>query len=265
MKITLATWVTLARLAMIPIIALFYLGAVHFVNSEFFAYYGRLIAMILFVVAAATDWLDGYIARKRGEVTELGKILDPIADKLLVVLGFALIVTDPFLLDDFDNILPVWFAVIFLVVNIGRDYVISALRQISSSKGHIIAADKFGKAKTITQFAAITLYMLYAVNVGFNNRIVPLGLMHELHIYFSWTMMVVATVLSVLSCVNYILNYKRAMREKAVINCVDTENLEQPKTLSELEVEETSVKETKVKKSTKKVEIEEKEEEEQEL
>ena len=211
-KITYATWITIARLGLIPIIMVFYIGAVHWVEIEFFGYYGRIIAFVLFGIAAVTDWLDGYVARKRGEITDIGKILDPIADKLLVLLGFILIATDPNLTEDPFGIMPIWFAALFLLINLGRDYVISALRQISSLRGYVIPADKFGKAKTVAQFLAIGLFMLYSIGVGANW---PLGIGHDLHSYFAWITMLIATALSVFSCANYIIGYKRASAQRA--------------------------------------------------
>jgi len=219
MKINIPTWITFFRIALLPLILFFYVGATELIQSEFMHYWGRFIAVILFMLAVASDWLDGYVARKRNEVTDFGKVIDQIADKVLVLLAFLLIVTDPALVDSPFNIMPIWFAVVIVFINIGRDYAVGAVRQISKT---VIPADRFGKAKTMFQFSALWLFMLWAVSATLGWGLYTNDLLNDLHRYLAWIMMIAATVLSVLSCVNYILNYRQTLREDGNQKSEDT-------------------------------------------
>jgi CDP-diacylglycerol--glycerol-3-phosphate 3-phosphatidyltransferase len=108
----------------------------------------QLIAAVLFIIAASTDGIDGYIARKYNLVTNLGKLLDPLADKLLV--GTVLI--GLVALGKCDA----WIAVII----IAREFAVTGLREVALLEGSVIAASKWGKAKTITQIIAISALLL---------------------------------------------------------------------------------------------------------
>jgi CDP-diacylglycerol--glycerol-3-phosphate 3-phosphatidyltransferase len=108
----------------------------------------QLVAPMLFVVASVTDSLDGRIARRYGKVTTLGKFLDPLADKMLILAVLAVLVQ--------DELLPAW--VVVLIV--GRELLITGLRAIGATQGLIIAATPFGKTKTVSQMLAVGLLML---------------------------------------------------------------------------------------------------------
>ncbi len=108
----------------------------------------EVVAVGIFLVAASTDWLDGYLARRRGEVTALGKLLDPIADKLLTVSAFISLVE--------LRLAPAW----MIVVIVGREFAVSGMRSIAASRGVVIAASRWGKVKTVSQVIAITLLIL---------------------------------------------------------------------------------------------------------
>jgi CDP-diacylglycerol--glycerol-3-phosphate 3-phosphatidyltransferase len=107
------------------------------------------LAAFLFLFAAATDYLDGYIARKYDLVTNLGKLLDPLADKLLVMAAMIMLVEMAWL--------PGW----MVVVIIGRELFITALRSIASSEGIVIAASQLGKFKTAFQVVALFFIILH--------------------------------------------------------------------------------------------------------
>ncbi len=131
--------VTLARIFLIPV----FISVVTLRIP-----YGDYIAAAVFILAASTDGLDGYIARKRKMVTNLGKLMDPLADKLLV--SAALIV-----LVELQR-LPAWVALII----IGREFAVTGLRALAAADGNIIAAGWLGKIKTVTQIVAIvTLFI----------------------------------------------------------------------------------------------------------
>ena len=108
----------------------------------------EVVAVMIFLLAAATDWLDGYLARRRNEVTTLGKLLDPIADKLLTVSAFIALVE--------LRLAPAW----MIVVIVGREFAVSGMRSVAASRGLIIAASIWGKYKTVSQVVAITLLIL---------------------------------------------------------------------------------------------------------
>lgn len=142
---------TVLRIMLIPLILVFLLplpaGTLTVGWNAFILSYGRIVALILFSIASLTDLADGQIARKRNLVTTLGKFLDPIADKILVVsVLIALIQTGR---------LPALVAIIVIM----REFVITGLRLIAIDKGIVIAAGKLGKAKTISQIVAILLVL----------------------------------------------------------------------------------------------------------
>lgn len=130
---------TIIRIILIPFFVLFY-----FTNLP----YWNIWSAIIFIVAAATDWLDGYLARKNNQVSNFGKLWDPIADKLLVLAALLLLMD--------------WGRVGFIAVLIleARELLIGGMRSVAASKGVVIAADKSGKLKTVVQFIAIILLLL---------------------------------------------------------------------------------------------------------
>ena len=100
-----------------------------------------VVALITFVIATISDWLDGYLARKMNLVTSLGKLLDPLADKILVASAFVFFTA--------QQLCPVWVTCVI----IGREFLVTGLRQIAVDKGQVIAADSLGKWKTTFQLA----------------------------------------------------------------------------------------------------------------
>lgn len=110
--------------------------------------YNELIAALIFIIAASTDGLDGYIARKRKQVTNLGKFLDPLADKLLVTAALISLV-------EMDRLLA-----FVAIVIVSREFAVTGLRLIAAAEGTVISASKLGKLKTVTQIVAIAILML---------------------------------------------------------------------------------------------------------
>jgi len=134
---------TLLRIFMVPFLVVVLLTK--FAGREF-------VGLTIFLVAAITDFFDGYIARKQGKVTRLGALLDPIADKLLTSAAFiSLVEMDP-------HHVPAWMVVII----IGREFAVSGLRAIAAQEGVTIAASPLGKGKMISQVIAISLLILGA-------------------------------------------------------------------------------------------------------
>lgn len=130
---------TISRIFLIPIIVAFLLTRTH--NWEFWG-------VGLFLGASLTDWLDGYYARKRQQVTTLGTLLDPIADKLLISAAFISLVE--------LKLAQAWMVVII----VGREFAVSGLRNIAATEGFTIGASRLGKFKMVSQVVAITLLIL---------------------------------------------------------------------------------------------------------
>ncbi|MDP4624989.1 MAG: CDP-diacylglycerol--glycerol-3-phosphate 3-phosphatidyltransferase [Akkermansiaceae bacterium] len=122
-------------------------GFIAFIASE--STWGHLTALILFVVAAASDFLDGYLARKLNLVTPLGKLLDPLADKILVCSAFVLMSA--------KGICPVWITTLI----IGREFLVTGLRQIAIEAGQVLAADNLGKWKTAFQLTYLIAGLIW--------------------------------------------------------------------------------------------------------
>ena len=139
--------ITMSRIAMIPLLL--------WILSPHFPLQGRyggqeILASILFVLASITDGLDGYLARKRGQITTMGMLLDPLADKIMVTAALiALVAYNP-------DVVKVWIAVVI----IGREFLISGLRSIASSEGFTIQASDLGKLKTVVQIVCVVSAIL---------------------------------------------------------------------------------------------------------
>lgn len=143
---------TLLRLILIPFfIAAFYLG---FFAGHYF------VALGIFVVASLTDFLDGYIARKYNMVTDLGKFLDPIADKVLVLAGLIVLTADPYETNVFGRIgiIGIIYGGVGVSIIMAREMVVSSLRMMAAKKGIVLAAEMTGKVKTF--FTDVTIIVL---------------------------------------------------------------------------------------------------------
>ena len=176
---------SLSRLIITPIMMFFYLAS--------FVPFGKIIAVGLFIIGAITDFLDGYIARKYNLVTDMGKFLDPIADKLLVTSALILVAVDGTILSPFGAIA--------LAIFVGRDLAVDMLRLVASSKGVVIAADKLGKYKTFSQDIALPLLMLYSYLQTLSISAVFLSIT----MWFSYGFLILATLLTIISLVNYLI------------------------------------------------------------
>lgn len=139
--------ITVSRIALIPIFVLFY----YLENLS----HNLLYAAIIFALAAFTDFLDGYIARKYNLVTDLGKFLDPIADKVLVLTAFMLMLTQVN-----GTLLFAVSGGICVTLVIAREMIVASFRMVAASKNAVIAADKLGKIKTVSQDFAILFLLI---------------------------------------------------------------------------------------------------------
>lgn len=177
----LANKITLARVILIP----FFIVAL--MAPIFDAPLNRYIAVVIFAVASATDFLDGYIARSRNLVTNFGKFADPLADKLLVCAALVCMVE----LGD----LSAW--VVFILL--AREFIITGFRLIAVEEGIVIAAGNMGKFKTVEQMLMI-LFVLLGIRGGIYDVI-------------AWILIALAVILSVASCVEYIMKNIKVLKK----------------------------------------------------
>ncbi len=144
------TKITFTRILLMPVMVFFYL-------ADFIPYnLGKLFALIILIAGIFTDFLDGYLARKNNQVTNMGKFLDPLADKLLAATAITLLITGT------NPVIPTIAGVIFMFINLQRDYVITGFRQMGQLKNIIIAADKLGKIKAIVLYITLSFGLLIA-------------------------------------------------------------------------------------------------------
>lgn len=148
---TTANKITLVRIAMIP---LFILCAMIEQPSM------QITALILFCLASFTDFLDGYIARKYNQVTDFGKFVDPLADKLLVSAALLLFIH--------YRVMDAWMVFIILA----REFIITSLRNVAAAKGRVLAATWTGKVKTCVQIAGIILIFIRLCGVPLPNTVI---------------------------------------------------------------------------------------------
>jgi CDP-diacylglycerol---glycerol-3-phosphate 3-phosphatidyltransferase len=144
--VNLPNSITLSRILSIPLLMWILLSPrFNGVGGE-----RELLASALFILAATTDGIDGYLARKRNEITTMGILLDPLADKLLVAAAFiSLVQLNP-------SLVPAWIA----VVVIGREFLVTGLRSIAASEGFTIEASELGKLKMVSQIVAVVAVIL---------------------------------------------------------------------------------------------------------
>ncbi len=182
-NINLANLLTVSRILLIPVFVMLFLSP----TPE-----RSLAAALVFVVAAVTDLLDGYVARRRGQITKLGKLLDPIADKLLVLSGLILLV-------QFDRI-----PALIAIVIIAREVAVTGVRAIAASEGIVLAAETIGKWKMAMQVVAIVLLILEG---SFRVLAQPLHLLGIGLLY-------IALVLALVSGGQYLANFWRQVAVK---------------------------------------------------
>jgi CDP-diacylglycerol--glycerol-3-phosphate 3-phosphatidyltransferase len=177
-----ANKITLARIALVPVfIILLY----------FDTYWTNIAATILYTATALTDLVDGYLARKHNMVTDLGKILDPVADKILVTAAFVLLVEMGRL------------EAVVVIILIGRDLLVGALRNVAANNGTVIAAGRGGKIKTVFQMIGVGCII-------WKNELVGLDilLIGKIIVY-------VSVLLSLHSGWEYFKNYSLGVRQPA--------------------------------------------------
>ena len=190
----LANKLTLIRIFLVPVFLLF-------IATKDIPY-GSFIATFIFILASLTDKLDGYIARSRNQITNFGKFMDPLADKLLVTAALISLVE--------LQVVPGWAAVVI----IAREFAVSGLRSIAASQGRVIAASWWGKIKTVIQIIAIILLLL-KVNIH-DAKLLKIFVIdnHYLKEFFRIVptiMLMVAVVITLISGYDYFKKNKDAV------------------------------------------------------
>ena len=145
----LPNYLTFARIIIVPLLVVVLLTPV---ADQWFGVSGYALAIVIFLIASFTDILDGHLARKRNQVSTLGKFLDPIADKLLVSAALIVLVE--------KHLAPSWAVVIIL----GREFIVTGLRSVAAAEGIVIQAQSIGKVKMWAQCVAIVALLIAAAN-----------------------------------------------------------------------------------------------------
>lgn len=172
---------TMFRVILIPFF-------VFFILSGLFGRAGDIISLVIFVVASLTDMLDGKIARKYNLVTNFGKFMDPLADKLLVCSAMICLIV----------LGRLWAWVVIIII--AREFIISGFRLIAVDNGIVIAASMWGKIKTVVQMVMIILLLLH----------LPFGWYHVLELIAIW----LALALTIVSLVDYLSKNSAVLREQ---------------------------------------------------
>lgn len=172
---------TLFRVVLIPFFVFFLL-------APFFEGYGNYIAVAIFIVASLTDFLDGKIARKYNLVTNFGKFMDPLADKLLVCSAMICLIS--------TGQLPAWIVIII----ISREFIISGFRLIASDNGVVIAASYWGKFKTTFQMLMVIVLIL--------------NIKHPVFEVIGTVLIYVSLALTIISLIDYIIKNKDVLKDQ---------------------------------------------------
>ncbi len=184
--------ITLFRVVLIPVFVVFFLLRIPNETAS------DIIALCIFAVASLSDFLDGYLARKNNMVTDFGKLMDPLADKLLVCIALICFVK----LRGEDAVgcysFPTWCAIVIM----SREFIISGIRQLAADKGIIIAAGIWGKVKTVVQLFMCLDYIIMPV-------FIKNGM--EWFAVAGVVLMYLAAALTVISLIDYIVRNRKAL------------------------------------------------------
>jgi CDP-diacylglycerol---glycerol-3-phosphate 3-phosphatidyltransferase len=199
--VNLPNYITLSRIAAIPLI-------IWVLTTSYFSAQQNTLRVLLasgiFVLASITDGLDGYLARRRGQITTMGVLLDPLADKLMIAAAFITLV------QLIPSIVNVWVAVIV----IGREFLVSGLRSIAASEGFTIEASELGKLKMVVQIISVVSAILairwdrWFFALGSRTVIFSIDLVARMAVWFM-------VGVSVISAVDYFVGFWRKIDNRA--------------------------------------------------
>jgi len=187
-QLNLANAITIARILLIPVFLVLLLGGLP-------EPYGDIAAAAVFILAAATDKLDGYVARRNEQITTLGQFLDPLADKLLIAAALIALVS--------QGRVAAWVAMLI----IGREIAVSVLRIVGVSQGVSIPADKYGKLKTVLQI----VYVVYIL-VPTDKIATLIHVSTDVATVIQWILAGVVVIVTLASGVRYFLNARGVIR-----------------------------------------------------
>lgn len=194
----LPNYITLSRIAAIPLI-IWVLTTSHFSARQ--NTLRVVLASTIFILASITDGLDGYLARRRGQITTMGMLLDPLADKLMIAAAYITLV------QLIPSIVSVWVAVLI----VGREFLISGLRSIAASEGFTIEASELGKLKMVVQIVSVVAAILalrWDYWPLFAGLILPVRLIAIIAIWFM-------VAVSVISAVDYFVGFWKKIDRRA--------------------------------------------------
>ncbi len=190
-KMNIPNRLTVVRIALVPVfVVLMALSGM--------ADWIKYAALAVYVIASLTDYLDGYLARKKKIVTNFGKLMDPLADKILVAAGFIMIVG--------AGTIPAWMA----VVVIGRDFILNTIRMFGKENGETISAGVYGKIKTASQMIGVSLaiidtHSIFAfLELKKTMGVVPMLINVSMSIFIT-----VALIFTIWSMIDYFMKYKK--------------------------------------------------------
>lgn len=163
---------------------------------------GATLCFLVYLIAAWSDWLDGYLARRCSTVSNFGKFMDALADKVFVIGLFVAILV--------FKILPIW-GIFFVLIIIGREFMITGLRLVASSKGIVLAAERVGKVKTVMQIVAIGFFLLWKAMVE-DMPIFPQSITEFVRLV-GFIIFFVATLMTVYSGYFYVNRYRYIFNE----------------------------------------------------
>ena len=187
-QFNLANVITISRILLIPVFLVLLLSGIP-------APYGDIAAAVVFILAAATDKLDGYVARRNKQITTLGEFLDPLADKLLIAAALIALVS--------QGRIAAWVAMLI----IGREVAVSVLRIVGVSQGVSIPADRYGKLKTVLQI----VYVVYVL-VPTDKIAHLINVSTDVATIIQWVLAGVVVVVTLASGVRYFMNARGVIR-----------------------------------------------------
>ncbi len=186
---------SLTRIILLPFMMFFYMA--NFIPQG----YGKIVALVIFIVASFTDFLDGKIARKYNLITDFGKFIDTIADKMLTFTALFMFMV--------DGILPHPWGVIFAFVTLLRDFIVTGIKSLCASNGHVMSAEQVGRIKFFVSTLAHPIGFLVAVLNGFG---VTGGVLLGFQIAF-YILMGATAILTIYSGIYYIVKYRVIFKE----------------------------------------------------
>ena len=187
-QLNLANSITIARILLVPVFLVLLLGGLP-------KPWGDLAAAAVFILAAATDKLDGYVARRNKQITTLGQFLDPLADKLLIAAALIALVAQ-------DRV-AAWVATVIIV----REIAVSVLRIVGVSQGVSIPADKYGKLKTVLQIVYIVYVLVPTADIA---RFIHVST--DVAVVIQWVLAVAVVIVTLYSGVRYFMNARGVIR-----------------------------------------------------